>query len=381
MDNSKNVETLGQVFTPEFMVDRMISMIKNHGRTLEPSCGDGMFFNKIDGCVGIEIDKKFCPEGALCMDFFDYPITEKFDTIIGNPPYVAYKEVCESTKHKLDLETFSEKTNLYVFFMMKCLDHLKDGGEMIFIVPREFMKSTSSIPFNKRLYKEGTITEYFETGDSNVFNGFSPNCIVFRYEKGNFDRTSCGKEFVINSTGFLYFMDKNDYPLLFSDLFFVKVGGVSGMDSIFANDEHGNENFVCSETRKTGKLKRMIYNVKTPYLEQYKETLINRKIKDFTENDWWMWGRDMYHSDKERIYVNCKTRIDKPFFINSCKNYDGSVLAIFPKKRMDIEKAVALLNDVDWETLGFVCDGRYMFSQKSLETTFLPKTFYSLIEK
>ncbi|MBP5723046.1 MAG: class I SAM-dependent methyltransferase, partial [Bacteroidales bacterium] len=203
MDLSKNVETLGQVFTPEFMVDRMLSMRRNRGRCLEPSCGDGMFFNKIPGCTGIEIDERFCPDGAICMDFFDYPVSEKFDTIIGNPPYVAYKEVLDDTKKKLDTNTFSEKTNLYVFFMMKCLDHLNDGGEMIFITPREFMKSTSSIPFNRRLYAEGTITNYFETGDSRVFNGFSPNCIVFRFEKGNFDRNVNGFEFTINDTGFL----------------------------------------------------------------------------------------------------------------------------------------------------------------------------------
>ncbi len=33
------------------------------------------------------------------------------------------------------------------------------------------------------------------------------------------------------------------------------------------------------------------------------------------------------------------------------------------------------LNSVDWEELGFVVDGRLVFTQKSLENTLLPKSF------
>jgi adenine-specific DNA-methyltransferase len=32
---------------------------------------------------------------------------------------------------------------------------------------------------------------------------------------------------------------------------------------------------------------------------------------------------------------------------------------------------------VDWEDLGFVCDGRFLFTQRSLEQTPLPKVFRS----
>jgi methylase of polypeptide subunit release factors len=39
-----------------------------------------------------------CPEGALVRDFFDYPLSEQFDTIIGNPPYVRFQDVAVNTK-------------------------------------------------------------------------------------------------------------------------------------------------------------------------------------------------------------------------------------------------------------------------------------------
>lgn len=34
-----------------------------------------------------------------------------------------------------------------------------------------------------------------------------------------------------------------------------------------------------------------------------------------------------------------------------------------------------LLNQVNGEELGFVCDGRYLFSQRALENSVLPDTF------
>ena len=81
------------------------------------------------------------------------------------------------------------------------------------------------------------------------------------------------------------------------------------------------------------------------------------------------------------VYVNVKTRNKKPFFTHDCKAYDGSILAIFPKfecNKHRLNEAMNMLNNVDWQELGFVCDGRYLFSQKSLENTILPKEFSKL---
>jgi adenine-specific DNA-methyltransferase len=58
----------------------------------------------------------------------------------------------------------------------------------------------------------------------------------------------------------------------------------------------------------------MIYNTKDPSLFKYKKELIERKIKKFDENNWYMWGRGYCESKKNRIYVNGKTRQKNPFF-------------------------------------------------------------------
>lgn len=122
----------------------------------------------------------------------------------------------------------------------------------------------------------------------------------------------------------------------------------------------------------------MFYNIYDKELEPYKNQLLNIKIRNFNENNWYMWGRNCYVSNLPRIYVNYRTRNEKPFFIHSCNCYDGSILGIFPKFSVDNETLIKIceeLNNVNWNELGFMCGNRYLFSQNALENTILPKTF------
>ncbi len=378
-----NVKTLGQVFTPPSIVQLMLSLRRCSGRILEPSCGDGAFSNLIPNCVAIELDGTKAPRHALVMDFFDFPLSEKFETIIGNPPYVRFQDIAPETKQKLSLARFDARTNLYLFFIEKCVEHLTPAGELIFITPRDFLKATSSRKLNTWLFTQGTITDWIELGDKRIFNDYTPNCAIWRFEKGNFSRTTHftnedGTEETRTfscANGQLLFL-KADYTVPFSEVFFVKVGAVSGDDEIFTSHDFGNYEFVCSTTAKDGKTRRMIFNLKHPSLEAFKSRLLSRRIKSFDESNWWTWGRLHYQSSEKRLYVNCKTRNPRPFFLHPCNDYDGSVLAIFPKQQTaDLNTLCTMLNDVDWRELGFMCDGRFLFSQRALEQCFLPDIF------
>jgi adenine-specific DNA-methyltransferase len=382
MDKIKN---LGQVYTPDNIVKIMFELSKRKGDILEPSAGDGAFTkwikeNSKRNITSIEIDPDNNQLDFIIMDFFDYDINKKYSTIIGNPPYVSFNSISKDTLSKIQsipyISSYDNRTNLYIYFIRKCVEHLQDNGELILITPREFIKATSSIKLNNFLYESGTITDWYEYGDKMIFKGYSPTVVIWRFEKNNFTRktnTKNGlKKFKLND-GQISFTS-NDNTIKFSDLFFVKVGAVSGMDDVFTN-ENGNQSFVCSFTKKTGRLKKMFYNIKSPELYPFKEKLKQRKMKKFNEDNWWKWGRGLYESDINRIYVNCKTRDNKPFFLNECKFYDGSVLAIFPKFDIDLERATELLNKVDWDELGFKVGGRFCFSQKSLENVYLPDCF------
>ena len=66
--------------------------------------------------------------------------------------------------------------------------------------------------------------------------------------------------------------------------------------------------------------------------------------------------------------MNTKTRREKPFYVSDVPAFDGSLLGLFPRRPTDLAPAAALLNATDWESLGFVSGGRFLFTQKSLES-------------
>ena len=383
-----DVERLGQVFTPPSVVEFMLDLCQNRGRILEPSSGDGAFFRTLTeqgrDCVGIELDPRVAPPGARVMDFFDYPETERFDSIIGNPPYVRYQDIADNTKAKLRSPLFDKRSNLFLFFIEKCVRHLNPGGELVFIVPREFIKLTAAKKMNAWLYEQGSITHFYETGDVRIFGEHTPNCAIFRFEKGRFDRRMADGRTFTEVDGQLMFL-RNDHQVRFSDIFTVKVGAVSGADSIYTHPA-GNMEFVCSKTIETGETRRMLYGITHPHLEQHKTELLARRIREFDESNWWEWGRKFPLNRLPRIYVNGRTRKPTPFFLHDCLNFDGSILALFPRhtqiSRRDLIECTMMLNhEVDWQQLGFVCDGRFLFTQRSLQTCLLPDKFSRYLPK
>ena len=382
----------------------------NLGQTLEPASGNFAFLNSPHAqnlpITAIEIDPSLnpclnpCPNYSRCpshnpphkiliQDFFNYPLSEKFDTIIGNPPYVRFQDISPATKKSIHnflislasapspapAPSFDNRTNLYLFFIYKATLHLKDNGELIFITPRDFTKATSAKNLNEYLFQNGTITHFQDYGDTKIFQNATPNCAVWRFEKGKSSpRMADGRTFLCHQGQLTFSPAEQPHPPThrIGDSFEVKVGAVSGADHIYQSTRDGEQNckqdFVCSQTRATGNLRTMIYNKKSKALLPHKQALLQRRIRKFDENNWWQWGRKYPERTGTRIYVNGKTRIAKPFFVSKVEAFDGSVLALFPKKKTEnLAEICEELNRQDWRALGFMTGGRYLFSQRSLE--------------
>ena len=361
--------SLGQVFTPTSIVSYMRDLIRNDGFVLEPSCGNGAFLSILDKkkTTAIEKEKNLCFYKHKNIDFFDFKTLNKYQTIIGNPPYVKHNNILECTKKKLDYRLFDKRTNLYLFFIDKCINLLTSNGELIFITPRDFLKQTSSIKLNNKLFELGGFTHFKDFGDERIFENYNPNCAIWRWQK-NLKKSLLDDGRVMECIdGQIIFKKNKTNSKKISNFFTIKVGAVSGADAIFSQKDKKATDFVCSSTFNNGTLKRMLYNTYSDILLPFKKKLISRKIKNFNEKNWWEWGRKYPHKKGKRIYVNCKTRRKKPFFISDVPAYDGSVLALFPKKNVNLSSMCNMLNMINWDELGFQCGGRYIFSQRSLE--------------
>jgi adenine-specific DNA-methyltransferase len=106
---------------------------------------------------------------VIYCDFMKVLINKRYKTIIGNPPYVR-----------------TTKGNLYIDFTEKCYDLLEDDGELIFIVPSDFLKLTSATTLLNKMMENGSFTHIFHPNDEKMFENASIDVIIFRYCKNNF---------------------------------------------------------------------------------------------------------------------------------------------------------------------------------------------------
>ena len=166
---------LGQVFTDRVVANYMVSLFSHvsKGRILEPCFGGGAFlrackeagYKNVYGC---EIDERLYKEVVdnfpdyqlFQTDFLDYNPEDVFDGIIMNPPYVRQEKIDDLESLGISKEKLRKNSiykglpstaNLYMYFIIKAIDLLKDNGELVVIFPSSWMNARSGQSFNNLL--------------------------------------------------------------------------------------------------------------------------------------------------------------------------------------------------------------------------------------
>lgn len=92
-----------------------------------------------------------------------------FDVVIGNPPYIRQEEIKELKPHfKSQFKLYTGAADIYIFFVEKGFDILKDKGVFTFIMPNKFMQAGYGQPARK-FFLEQNLLEIIDFGDFQIF--------------------------------------------------------------------------------------------------------------------------------------------------------------------------------------------------------------------
>lgn len=379
------LKDLGQYFTKNKILQECVcSFIKNNPSViLEPSVGRGDLVSYVaktmnDICFDMyEIDTTIqmldCirREDVCFTDFLTAPITTKYTTIIGNPPYIKTRQ-----------------GNLFIQFTEKCISLLKKNGELIFIVPSDFFKMTRSHKLLIQMLQEGSFTDIYHPHDEKLFENASVDVIVYRYQKDIFNtniRYNDDIMNVVNVNGVVSFTPYSQISTnscIVSNLFNVHVGMVSGKESVFCF-ESGNVEILI----KHKKVKKYILIDKFPtqnnlindHLLKHKDILLNRKICSFNETNWFKWGalRNINivnkNYGKRCIYIHTLTRSDTIAFQGKVQYFGGGLILLVPKTTMTnllMKKIVDYFNSTYFKNQ-FMFSGRFKIGHRQISNSLL----------
>jgi adenine-specific DNA-methyltransferase len=386
-ESKSGKKQMGQYFT---IAEELQQFVFDHVRhksaiLLEPSFGAGHLLRKFKefdenypmACY--ELDDSIIPiiqfndyQSRIYCDFTKQSVTQKFKTIIGNPPYVK-----QSTG------------NLYIKFVELCYNYLEDDGELIFIVPSDFIKVTNAASIITRMTETGSFTDFLFPNNERLFEDANIDVLVFRYEKGIITNktTVNGTERICNvNNGIITFSNNTLSGTPIEEMFHVYVGLVSGRDEIYKvpfgninilNDKDRIDKYIFAENFPSGDAQI------DSHLLANKQELLERRIKKFSEKNWFEWGAPRNiknireHAGEICIYVRNVTRNKEIAFEDSVQYFGGSLLCLVPKTEMDthkIKKIVMYLNSETFQT-DYIYAGRFKIGHKQISNAIIPSTF------
>lgn len=214
--DSSEQKLRGAYYTPLPLAKMMVDLFENDANissVMEPSCGDGVFvegliktdlIKQLKKVTAIEIEpdeagilkgkmKPYPQIEILNCDFFEYYQKnfkkQKFDLILGNPPYIRYQYLEEVQREAMSqiLTSHGMKANklvnTWVGFMVACIQMLSDTGKIAFVIPAEILQVAYAEDL--RLFLSDNLSKItLITFEELVFPDIEQEIVVFIGEKG-----------------------------------------------------------------------------------------------------------------------------------------------------------------------------------------------------
>ena len=389
---------LGQYFTTHIeLKKKVLEFILNEpANILEPCIGRGdlitfitdklssITFDMYEIDATIKLLDDIQEDKVIYADFMKQVIAKTYKTIIGNPPYIRTK-----------------KRNLYIDFTEKCYNLLEDDGELIFIVPADFLKLTSASKLLNKMMDNGTFTHIYHPHNEKMFEDASIDVLIFRYYKNRLKVKQVLYNdkllYITNSNGLITFGEENTIAssdggvsgssgdsIMFQEYFNIYVGLVSGKEEVFKNEELGNIEVLNGED----KVNKYIYINKYPcenekvntHLLHHKKALIDRGIRKFDEYNWFEWGAPRNittinnNIDKDCIYIYNLTRRPNVAFLGKVKYFGGGLIMLKPKKECNLNSIVSYMNSNKFKD-NFMFSGRFKIGHRQISNSYIPVAY------
>lgn len=205
----------GAYYTPLQLANAMVELFatENIDKVLEPSCGDGVFIDsmreqnlleKVSLFTAVELDeteakkvkRKYKSEKNVEVvndDFFNFynknADSNKYDLIVGNPPYIRYQYLTRLQRESLSNILIShgmkanKLVNAWVGFIVACTHMLNDTGRIAFVVPAEILQVAYAEDL--RLFLSNQFSRItLITFEKLIFPEIEQEVLVFIGEKG-----------------------------------------------------------------------------------------------------------------------------------------------------------------------------------------------------
>ena len=166
--------TISFIETPSDIAQLMVYLVspkfknKRDIKILDSGCGKGIFLTELQkenfaNIEGIELNQKlfqFCKKEFPNLRIYNknyliWDTLNRYDIIIGNPPYAHYNSLPSEIKKQVFDIVKNKESDIYYGFILKSINLLKEGGELIYIVPYSFFYNTFAKIIREKIVSEG----------------------------------------------------------------------------------------------------------------------------------------------------------------------------------------------------------------------------------